>query len=43
MNPDPYCSINGGHYITQEEFSNLDWFHTDGAGGCVRSESLVTP
>jgi len=35
--------INGGHYITQEEFSNLDWFHTDGAGGCVRSEVAVTP
>jgi hypothetical protein len=36
-------TINGHHYITQEEFSNADWFHTDGAGGCVRSESLVTP
>jgi hypothetical protein len=36
-------TINGDHYITQEEFSNADWFHTDGAGGCVRSESLVTP
>jgi hypothetical protein len=36
-------TINGNHYITQEEFSNADWFHTDGAGGCVRSESVVTP
>jgi hypothetical protein len=36
-------TINGHHYITQEEFSNADWFHTDGAGGCVRSESAVTP
>jgi hypothetical protein len=36
-------TINGDHYITQEEFSNADWFHTDGAGGCVRSESAVTP
>lgn len=35
--------INGHHYITQEEFSNADWFHTDGAGGCVRGESSVTP
>lgn len=34
--------INNHHYITQEEFSNADWFHTDGAGGCVRSESDVT-
>jgi hypothetical protein len=36
-------TINTHHYITQEEFSNADWFHTDGAGGCVRSESAVTP
>jgi hypothetical protein len=36
-------TINGDHYITQEEFSNADWFHTNGAGGCVRSESAVTP
>jgi hypothetical protein len=36
-------TINGHNYITQEEFSNADWSHTDGAGGCVRSESLVTP
>src|SRR5215471_4007175 len=36
-------TINGDHYITQEEFRNADWFHTDGAGGCVRSESAVTP
>lgn len=36
-------TINGHHYITQEEFSNADWFHTDGKGGCVRSESAVTP
>jgi hypothetical protein len=43
--------INGGHYITQEEFSNLDWFHsplvpnstTQHTGGCVRGESTVTP
>jgi hypothetical protein len=35
--------INGDHYITQEEFSNADWFHTNGTGGCVRSESTVTP
>jgi hypothetical protein len=36
-------TINGDHYITQEEFSNADWFHTDGAGGCVRGENEVTP
>jgi hypothetical protein len=36
-------TINGHNYITQEEFSNADWFNTDGAGGCVRSESAVTP
>jgi hypothetical protein len=36
-------TINGHHYITQEEFSNADWFHTAGRGGCVRSESAVTP
>jgi len=36
-------TINGHNYITQEEFSNADWFHTNGAGGCVRSESAVTP
>ena len=35
-------TINGDRYITQEEFSNPDWFHTGGAGGCVRSESAVT-
>jgi hypothetical protein len=35
--------INGGHYITQEEFSNTDWTNSDHAGGCVRSESVVTP
>lgn len=35
--------INGHHYITQEEFSNADWFNTDGAGGCVRGEDSVTP
>jgi hypothetical protein len=44
-------TINGDHYITQEEFSNTDWFNsplapnstTQHTGGCVRSESLVTP
>jgi hypothetical protein len=36
-------TINGDHYITQDEFSNADWFHTTGTGGCVRSESVVTP
>jgi hypothetical protein len=36
-------TINGGHYITQEEFSNADWFNSAGTGGCVRSESVVTP
>ena len=36
-------TINGHNYLTQEEFSNADWFNTDGAGGCVRSESAVTP
>ena len=36
-------TINGDHYITQEEFSNADWFHTNGTGGGVRSESAVTP
>jgi hypothetical protein len=36
-------TINGDHYITQEEFSNADWFNSNKTGGCVRSESLVTP
>jgi hypothetical protein len=44
-------SINGGHYITQEEFSNADWFNsplvagstTNHTGGCVRGEEFVTP
>jgi hypothetical protein len=35
--------INGDHWLTQEEFSNADWNNTGGTGGCVRSESLVTP
>jgi hypothetical protein len=43
-------TINGDHYLTQEEFSNADWFNsplrpnstTQHTGGCVRSESLVT-
>jgi hypothetical protein len=43
--------LNGDHYLTQEEFSNADWFNsplrpnstTLHTGGCVRSESLVTP
>jgi hypothetical protein len=36
-------TINGHHYLTQEEFSNTDYAHTAGAGGCVPSESAVTP
>ena len=36
-------TINGHHYLTQEEFSNTDFAHTAGAGGCVQSESAVTP
>jgi hypothetical protein len=36
-------TINGHHYVTQEEFSNADWFNTDHAGGCVPSESAVAP
>jgi hypothetical protein len=36
-------TINGDNWLTQEEFSNLDWTNTGGAGGCVRSESAVTP
>jgi hypothetical protein len=36
-------TINGHLYITQEEFSNADWFNTGHAGGCVPSESAVTP
>ena len=36
-------TINGHNYLTQEEFSNADWFNTDGAGGCVRGEDSVTP
>lgn len=36
-------TINGHHYLTQEEFSNTDFAHTSGAGGCVQSESAVTP
>jgi hypothetical protein len=44
-------TINGGHYITQEEFSNADWFNsplvpnstTQHTGGCVRGENVVTP
>jgi hypothetical protein len=36
-------TINGHNYITQEEFSNADWFNTNGAGGCVRGEDSVTP
>ena len=43
--------INGDHYITQEEFSNADWFNsplragstTKHTGGCVRGEDFVTP
>jgi hypothetical protein len=43
--------INGDHYLTQEEFSNTDWFNsplkpnstTQHTGGCVRGESTVTP
>jgi hypothetical protein len=33
--------INGNNYITQEEFSNTDFFST--GNGCVPSESAVTP
>jgi len=44
-------TINGHNYLTQEEFSNADWFNsplkpnstTQHTGGCVRSESAVTP
>jgi hypothetical protein len=44
-------TINGHNYLTQEEFSNADWFNsplkpnstTQHTGGCVRSESEVTP
>ena len=36
-------TINGHNYLTQEEFSNTDFAHTSGAGGCVPSESAVTP
>jgi hypothetical protein len=35
--------INNDHYITQDEFSNADWFNSNKTGGCVRSESVVTP
>lgn len=43
--------INNDHYITQEEFSNADWFNsplvpnstTRHTGGCVRGENVVTP
>jgi hypothetical protein len=31
-------SINGHHYLTQEEFSNADFFTTYGHGGCVQGE-----
>jgi hypothetical protein len=36
-------TINGHHYLTQEEFSNTDFANTAGARGCVQSESAVTP
>ena len=44
-------TISGDHYITQEEFSNADWFNsplvpnstTRHTGGCVRGENVVTP
>lgn len=36
-------TINRDHYITQDEFSNADWFNSNKTGGCVRSESVVTP
>ncbi len=32
-------TINGNHYLTQEEFSNTDF--SDTGGGCVQSESAV--
>ena len=31
-------TINGHHYLTQEEFSNADFFATYGRGGCVQQE-----
>jgi hypothetical protein len=31
-------TINGHHYLTQEEFSNADFFTTYGHGGCVQGE-----
>jgi hypothetical protein len=36
-------TINGDHWLTQEEFSNADWTNTGGTGGCVRGENEVTP
>jgi hypothetical protein len=36
-------TINGHNYLTQEEFSNNDFFNTSSQGGCVQSESAVTP
>jgi hypothetical protein len=44
-------TINGDNWLTQEEFSNADWFNsplvagstTKHTGGCVRGEDEVTP
>jgi hypothetical protein len=44
-------TINGDNWLTQEEFSNTDWFNsplvagstTKHTGGCVRGENDVTP
>ena len=45
-------TINGDHWLTQEEFSNTDWFNSPlvpgtttnrHTGGCVRGENAVTP
>jgi hypothetical protein len=36
-------TINGDHYITQEEFSNADYSNSNKTGGCVRGEDFVTP
>lgn len=35
-------TINGHHYLTQEEFSNADFFTSYGRGGCVQGEPRPT-
>jgi hypothetical protein len=35
-------TINGHHYLTQEEFSNADFFASYGRGGCVQGEPRPT-